>query len=171
MKKLFLVLAALTAGLGSASAQIYRPSVVGQTTVLGAVAGALIGGHNHDRWAEGAIIGAAAGAVVGAIADDQRQQRVVYTQSAYGHPGFQPVATVPCAPVIGAPAPQVVYVNPAPQRVVYVDSYPAPVVVRRPVVYVSTGWGFHYGNSGYRHDRRHHHHHQQHHHQRHDHHR
>jgi hypothetical protein len=149
MKKLFLALLATVAASTVTSAQIYRPSVVGQSTVLGAVAGALIGGHNHDRWAEGAVIGAAAGAVLGAVVDDQRAaQPVVYTQ-----PAFAPVATVPCAPMIGAPAQvtyvspapqQVVYVNAAPQRVVYVDPY--PVYVSQPAVYIGATWGGYWGH-------------------------
>lgn len=151
MKKLFLALLVTVAGSTVASAQIYRPSVVGQSTVLGAVAGALIGGHNNDHWAEGAVIGAAAGAVVGSVVDSQRSSLpVVYSQSS-----IAPVAVVADAPMIGAqsqityasPAPQVVYVNAAPQRVVYVDPY--PVYVSRPAVYIGATWGG-YGWGGHR---------------------
>ncbi len=152
--KTLLTLSLVLAGASTVSAQVYRPSVVGQTTVLGAVAGALIGGHNHDRWAQGAIIGAAAGAVVGAVVDDQRaSQRVVYAQSQFGA-----APTVGYAPVIGSSAPEVIYVNSAPARVVYVQSCPPPVVVARPVVYVSGGWGYrgHYSRGHDRYDRRHH---------------
>lgn len=129
----------------TARAEFYRPSVVGDTTVLGAVAGALVGGHNGDRWAEGAVIGAAAGAILGTAIDNSRPV-------AYSQPEIVPVTVVPNAPVAYAPvvatAPQqVVYVTaPAPApRVVYVNPCPAPVVVARPVVYLSAGWGYGYG--------------------------
>lgn len=135
MKTLLVTLALALAGATSASAQIYRPSVVRDTAVLGAVAGALIGGHNDDRWVQGAVIGAAAGAVVGTAIDHSRPTRYGYSGGEIGA-----VAVVPNAPVIGSPAPAVVYVpSPAP-RVVYVDPYP-PVVVTRPIIHLSTGWG------------------------------
>lgn len=149
MKTLLFTLSLAVGGASIASAQIYRPSVVGQTTVLGAVAGALIGGHNNDRWAEGALIGAAAGAVVGTIADNSRP--VVYSQRE-----IAPVAVVPYAPMVTSAPPQVVYVNPAPTQVVYVQSYPRPVYVPRPVVYVSAGWrsgGWHGYHNDYSHRR------------------
>ncbi|MBS0664081.1 MAG: hypothetical protein JSR48_12515 [Verrucomicrobia bacterium] len=135
MKTLLLTLSLAAAGVSTASAQVYSPTVA-RSTVLGSIAGALIGGHNHDRWAEGAIIGAAAGAILGSVVD----QPVAYSQPQ--------VVGAPCA-VQTQPA-QVVYVNtpppvrvvqvaPAP-RVVYVNGYasapcyvaPAPVVVIRP---------------------------------------
>jgi hypothetical protein len=147
MKTLLLTLSLATAALSTAQAEIYRPSVVRETTVLGAVAGALIGGHNNDHWAQGALIGAAAGAVIGSVVDDSRPR-------GYGYGGRAEVAYAPVATC--APA-QVVYV-PRP-RVVYVQSCPPPVVYRRPVVYVSRGYG--YGDHrrddrrDYRHDRRH----------------
>jgi hypothetical protein len=152
MKNLLVALSVVLAGASAVNAEIYRPSVVGQTAALGAVAGALIGGHNGDRWAEGALIGAAAGAVLGAVADQNRP--VAYTTRE-----IAPVAVVADAPIIGAPAPTVVYVStPAPApRVVYVDTYSPPVVIR-PVVHFSTGWnsGYygwprHYGHDHYRH--------------------
>jgi len=155
MKTLLFTLTLAVGGVSVGNAQIYRPSVVGHTTVLGAVAGALIGGHNHDRWAEGAVIGAAAGAVLGSIVDDSRP--VVYSQRE-----IAPVVVVPCAPVVTSAPPQVVYVNsPPPTQVVYVESYPRPVYVPRPVVYVSAGWtsgrytghGYQYGHR-YNHHRR-----------------
>jgi hypothetical protein len=137
MKTLLLTLSLATAAVSTSQAEIYRPSIVRDTTVLGAVAGALIGGHNNDRWAEGAVIGAAAGAVLGTVVDQSRP--VVYQQRE-----IRPVEVAPCAPVIVAPAPRVVYVNPAPARVVYVNPYPRAVYVRRPVVYVSNSR--HYGH-------------------------
>ncbi|HYD85117.1 MAG TPA: glycine zipper domain-containing protein, partial [Opitutus sp.] len=65
MKTLLVTLALAAATVGTARAEYYRPSIVRDSTIVGAVAGALIGGHNGDRWAQGALIGAAAGAVVG----------------------------------------------------------------------------------------------------------
>lgn len=133
MKPLLVTLTlALATTVSTARAEYYRPSAVGGTAALGAVAGALIGGHNGDRWAQGAVIGAAAGAVVGAIVDNARpveyQTRVV-----------QPAPVAPCAPTVVTTAPaQVVYVSapPPPPRVVYVQR---PVVVARPVVHVVVG--------------------------------
>lgn len=149
MKTLLVTLSLAVAGASTASAQLYRPSVVRDTTVVGAVAGALIGGHNNDRWAEGAIIGAASGALVGAVIDQSRSAPPVQYRSA----GIAPVAVVPNAPVIGEPAPTVVYVSPPAPQVVYVDPYPATVVVSRPVIHYSGYWGrSHYGwNHRHRH--------------------
>jgi hypothetical protein len=115
MKTLLLSLSLAVAGVSTSQAEIYRPSVVPQTTVLGAVAGALIGGHNNDRWAEGAIIGAAAGALVGVAVDSSGP---VYLGREIRPPSCPPVVT-------HGP------------RVVYVDPYPRAVIVRRPVVYIS----------------------------------
>lgn len=148
MKTLLVTLSVALIGAGTAKAEIYRPSVVRDTTVLGAVAGALIGGHNDDRWAQGALIGAAAGAVVGSVID-QSSRPVRYTQTT-----IAPVAVVPDAPVVGAVAPSVVYVTtPPPQQVVYVDSYPPPVIVSRPIIHFSAGWGprYHWGHHRYVH--------------------
>jgi hypothetical protein len=120
MKTILLALSLAAAGVSSAHAQLFQPTLA-RDTVLGAVAGALIGGHNHDRWAEGAAIGAAAGALVGATVDQPRA--VVYRQA--------PVTVITPAPVV-AQAPQVVYVEPAaPVRVVRVVQ-PAPVVYYAP---------------------------------------
>ena len=148
MKPILVTLALAVATAGTVRAELYRPSVVRDTTIVGAVAGALIGGHNGDRWAEGALIGAAAGAIVGTAVDHSRP--VVYRERT-----IQPVVVVPDAPtVVTQPAPRVVVVHPSPgPRVVYVER-PAPVVVvRRPVVYVGPG-------------RPHYHHHHPHHHRR-----
>jgi hypothetical protein len=115
MKTLLFTLSLAVAGVGSTYAQ---SSTVARGAVVGSIAGALIGGHNHDRWAEGAVIGAAAGALIGAAVD---QPRTV-------------VVTTP-PPVVCAPAPRaVIYVRqPAPPvRVVYVRRpSPASVVVVR----------------------------------------
>ena len=136
MKTLLLTLSLATAGVSSAQAEIYRPSIVRETTVLGAVAGALIGGHNHDRWAEGAIIGAAAGALVGVAVDQSRPVR--YSSREIRAPHYGPV------------------IRHAP-RVVYVDPSPRAVIVRRPVVYIANNRSYHHHHHGrghYRHDRR-----------------
>ena len=136
MKTLLLTLSLATAGVSTAPAEIYRPSIVRETTVLGAVAGALIGGHNNDRWAEGAVIGAAAGALVGVAVDNSRP---VYRSREIRAPYYRTVVT---------PAP----------RVVYVDPYPRAVIVRRPVVYISNDRSHRHhhgrGHGHYRHDRR-----------------
>lgn len=140
MKTLLLTLTLAAVGISSVRAEIYRPSAVGPGAVLGAVAGALIGGHNNDRWAEGAIIGAAAGAVIGSVVD--QSQPVVYSDRE-----IRPVTVVGNAPCVTSYPSQVVYTSPAP-RVVYVQR---PVYVPAPVVYVGAGWrsGGYYG-SGYR---------------------
>jgi hypothetical protein len=129
MKTLLLTLSLATVGVGTAQAEIYRPSVVRETTVLGAVAGALIGGHNNDRWAEGAIIGAATGAIVGVAVDNSR--------SNYRGREIRPPA---CPPVI-THAPRVVYVNP----------HHRPVIVHRPVVVIANGR--HHRGHGHAHHR------------------
>ena len=129
MKSLLLILSLATVSVSTAQAEYYRPSVVRDTTVLGAVAVALIGGHNNDRWVQGAVIGAAAGAVIGSVVDHSRP--VVYQQRE-----IRPVEVVSYAPVVSH-GPRVVYVTPPSPRVVYVESYSRPVVVHRPVVYVS----------------------------------
>jgi hypothetical protein len=116
MKTLLFTLSLAVAGVGSSYAQS-SPSAVASGTVLGSIAGALIGGHNHDHWAEGAVIGAAAGALIGSAVEPA--PRVVVS----GPP------VVRCAP-----AGRTVYVTrPAPAvRVVYVNRRaPAPVVVIR----------------------------------------
>ena len=93
MKTLLFTLSLAVAGVGSTYAQ---SSTVARGAVVGSIAGALIGGHNHDRWAEGAVIGAAAGALIGAAVD---QPRTV-------------VVTTPPPVVVCAPAPrEVVYVQ------------------------------------------------------------
>lgn len=137
MKYLILTLSLAAVGVSSASAQIYQPTVV-RDSVIGAVAGALIGGHNHDRWAEGAVIGAAAGALVGATVDQPRT--VVYAQPVVQTTVVADAPQAPMAPVVGAPPAQVVYVAaPAPQ-VVYVRSYPRPVCYEPAPVFISASW-------------------------------
>ncbi len=145
MKPILVTLALAAATVGTVRAELYRPSVVRDTTIVGAVAGALIGGHNGDRWAEGALIGAAAGAIVGTAVDHSRP--VVYRERT-----IQPVVVVPNAPMVAThPAPRVVVVQSAPTpRVVYVERHAPVVVVRRPVVYVTPGRP-HYHHDHYRH--------------------
>lgn len=151
MKTLLVTVSLAVAGVSGAHAQVFRSSV-GGGAAIGAVAGSLIGGHNNDRWAEGAIIGAAAGAIIGALAAPAEQVATpppVYQAPVYGVP---PVAVVPDAPQVGAPAPvqvvqaqapQVVYVESAP-RVVYVTA-PAPRVVYAAPPVVSFGIGIRSG--------------------------
>lgn len=177
MKTLLFTLSVALAGAGTAHAQMFRPSV-GASAAVGAIAGGLIGGHNGDRWAQGAIIGGIAGAVVGSALNPEPvyqaappvyyQTPASYGQQLYGQPGaviqnapavgYAP--TVPAAPtvsdyvptqVVQAP-PQVVYVDTAP-RVVYVPA-PAPrVIYASPAPYVGFGFGYYsgpryYGSSG-----------------------
>ncbi len=158
MKTLLVTVSLAVAGISSAHAQVFRPSV-GNGAVVGAVAGGLIGGHNGDRWAEGAIIGGVAGALIGAAIAPQQPvyhsaPPVVYqTPANYGQQVYAPSGTtvVQNAPVVyeQAPAqvvqsaPQVVYVESAP-RVVYVPA-PAPRVVYAPQPVVTFGFGY---NSG-----------------------
>lgn len=122
---LLLSISLAVAGISSAHAQFPRPAVV-HGTALGAIAGAFIGGHNNDRWAQGAVIGAAAGALIGAAVDQPSPRRAEY------NPCFAPVGTVAteqsCAPVYAVqqsyaqPASQVVYVQQAqPQQIIYVQ--------------------------------------------------
>ena len=65
---LVLTISLALTGAGTANAQLFQPTQV-RDAALGAVAGALVGGHNHDRWAEGAALGAATGLVVGSTID------------------------------------------------------------------------------------------------------
>lgn len=161
MKTLLVTVSLALAAAGTAQAQIFRPSV-GNTAVLGAVAGGLIGGHNGDRWAEGAVVGAVAGALIGAAITPEQtyspppvyQAPVNYGQRVYTSSGTTVVQAIPDAPVVAAaptivdqPAvqvvqtqPQVVYVEPTP-RVVYVPA-PGPRVVYAPAPIVSFGYGY-----------------------------
>ncbi len=158
MKTILVTVSLALAGVATTQAQVFRPSV-GGSAVVGAVAGGLIGGHNGDRWAEGAVIGAAAGALIGAAMTPQEPvyasqppvyQAPVYGQQVYGQQvyGQQPVYTtqggttvvqapavpnaqvVPDAPVVYQQAP-VQVVQPQPQ-VVYVESAPRVVYVPAP---------------------------------------
>jgi hypothetical protein len=153
MKSILLALSLAAVGASTATAQVYQPNVV-NGSILGGIAGAIIGGHNHDRWGEGALIGAAAGAILGSAIQPARP--VVYQQNVV--PVVQTVPTaqvVASAPVVvSAPAQQVVYVPaPQPAQVVYVQQ-PAQVVyapyyASAPVYYsapiVSVGVGYNYG--------------------------
>ena len=157
MKTLLLTLSLAAAGVSSSHAQLYSPTVT-RSAVLGGIAGAFIGGHNHDRWAEGAIIGATAGALLGAAVEQPQPRAVVYSQpqvvtTAPYVSNCQPAQVVyvtnpPVQYVRVAPAPQVVYVNGcapvcAPR---YVPRAPVVVVTPRghhrpqAVVYTRNGW-------------------------------
>jgi hypothetical protein len=115
----------LAAGVGTVHAQ----SAVGPGAAIGAIAGAVVGGHNHDNWAPGAIIGGVAGALIGAAVSPQPQQYGYQSAPVYQDPNvvYQPVP-------VYAPQDQVVYAQPAPQVV-----YAAPNVVYAPApVYVES---------------------------------
>lgn len=154
MKTLIIALALAATGASTATAQIYQPAVV-NGAVLGGIAGAIIGGHNHDRWGEGALIGAAAGALLGSTV--QAPRPVVYEQPPVTV--VQGVATVPNAVVVptapaipAANSRQVVYVQQS-APVVYVPYYataPAVVYEARPVVSVGYAWGSPRGYHGHR---------------------
>ena len=160
MKTILVTVSLALAGVSTAQAQIFRPSV-GGSAVVGAVAGGLIGGHNGDRWAEGAVIGAAAGALIGAAITPREpvyttpppvyQAPAGYGQDVYGQQVYSPqpgttvvqapaipnAPTVPDAPTIYQQAPaHVVQVSPhvvqAPPQVVYVESAPRVVYVPAP---------------------------------------
>ena len=134
MKTLLLILSLAFAGVSTASAQIYRPAIV-NTTLWGGIAGAIIGGHNHDRWGEGALIGAVAGTILGAAIEPP----VVYQSPPVTV--VQAAPTVAAAPVVAAGAR--VFVQ-APAQVVYVPAYyeAAPVVYAYPAVNVALGYGW-----------------------------
>jgi hypothetical protein len=165
MKTLLLTLSLAAAGVSTATAQVYQPNVV-NGSLLGGIAGALIGGHNHDRWGEGALIGAVAGGLIGSAV--QPASPVVYQTQPVAVVQSVPTATVvQQAPVVAnaptvsaAPAPQVVYVQqPQATQVVYVPYYPnAPVAYYGyPAPAVSVNVGYRWGPSrvvytrGYRH--------------------
>ncbi len=154
MKSILLALSLVAAGVSTATAQVYQPNVV-NGSILGGIAGAIIGGHNHDRWGEGALIGAAAGALIGSAVEQPRA--VVYQQ-----PPATVVQTVPTAQVVPqapvyttAGTPQVVYVQQQPAQVIYVQQ-PAQVVYAPyyapgyyyPAPVVSVGIGYSWGPRG-----------------------
>lgn len=160
MKKLCVLLGLVAVGFTPVNAQIFQPSQV-RGGIIGAVAGALIGGHNNDRWAEGAAIGAVAGTLLGTVADRDSYapnaavagygvgRVVVSSRAGYGYGGAQ-VRVVGNAPWVGS-APVIVA-----QPVVYVQSVPVQVIRRPQVVYyvapapvvVIGGYG-HYARRGY----------------------
>jgi len=155
MKTFLLSLSLAVAGVSTGHAQIYHPTVV-NGSILGGIVGAVVGGHNHDRWGEGAVIGAAAGALLGAAVEQPRtvvyqQPPVTVIQSVPTAATVPVAATVPTAPMVGAP----VVVQQQPTQVVYVPYYePAPVVYAYPSVSVGLGyvWGprhYVYAGRGY----------------------
>jgi hypothetical protein len=169
MKTILVTVSLALASVSTGQAQIFRPSVGGSAAV-GAVAGGLIGGHNGDRWAEGAVIGAAAGALIGAALTPQEpvyttpppvyQAPAGYGPQVYGQQVYSPqpgttvvqaptvanAPTVPDAPTIYQTAPtQVVQ---APPQVVYVESAPRVVYVPAPaprVIYAAPPPVFSFG--------------------------
>ena len=123
-----LSLAVAVAGTGAAHAQDSRPNAVAGGAILGGIAGAFVGGHNNDRWAQGAVIGAAAGALIGAVVEAPRRTVVRSAPVAYVAPA--PIVYVE-APQCPAPVQRVGYGAVPPPRVVYVQ--PTPRVVYIPV--------------------------------------
>ena len=136
------ILATLSLALVSVSpvrAEMFQPPAT-TGAVLGAITGAFVGGHNHNRWAEGAAIGAVAGALIGTAvtppppvyqAAPAYQAALVYESAqVYAPP---PAAYASAPQVVYAPSPQVVYVQQAPQ-VVYVPAPPRVVYYSSPVV-------------------------------------
>jgi len=153
--KIKLIASVLVICVSASLAKAEVPSNTIGGTLLGGVAGAIIGNNSGSRNAEkGALIGAAAGLIVGATMDSRRQERtVVYSQPA---PVYTTVYQSTPAPVYvtqyPAPAPQVVYVQSAPAPVQYVYTQPAPVVIYRsaPVYYGQRHNYSHWDNRGYR---------------------
>ncbi|MSU47507.1 MAG: hypothetical protein EXS37_00165 [Opitutus sp.] len=169
MKTLLVTVSFALAGMGSAQAQVFRPSV-GNSAVVGAIAGSLIGGHNGDRWAQGAVIGGVAGALIGAALTAEPvyqspppvyyQTPASYGQLVYGQSGttipYAPTVAnapfVPAAPMLGESVPtqvvqappQIVYVESAP-RVVYVPAPGPRVIYAAPPPYVNFGFGYYSG--------------------------
>lgn len=156
MKKLCVLLGLVAVGFTPANAQIFQPNQV-RGGIIGAVAGALIGGHNNDRWAEGAALGAVAGTLLGTAVDrDYYAPGAPVTGAVLGgvagaaighHNGRHGVEGA----IIGAAAgyglgsavasnSSVYGYRGAQVRVVENARYvaPAPVVVVRPVVYVQS---------------------------------
>src|SRR5687767_3249236 len=160
MKTILVTVSLALAGVSTAQAQIFRPSV-GGSAVVGAVAGGLIGGHNGDRWAEGAVIGAAAGALIGAAITPREpvyttpppvyQAPASYGQQVYGQTVYSPqpgttvvqaptvsnAPTVADAPTIYQPGPTTVVQAPphvvhTQPQVVYVETAPRVVYVPAP---------------------------------------
>ena len=156
MKTLLLTLSLVAAGVSTATAQVYQPNVV-NGSILGGIAGALIGGHNHDRWGEGAIIGAVAGGLIGSAVQPARPvvyqtQPVAVVQSVANAQMVPPAPVVAAAPTVYASsAPQVVYVQPQtqPTQEVNVPSYPsAPVAYSDyPASVVSVNVGYRWAAS------------------------
>ena len=119
MKTILLTLSLAMAGAGTAHAQVFQPATT-SGAVLGAIAGGLIGGHNHDRWGEGMVIGAVAGAVLGSVMSPPQpvyqsgtiyqttQPTVVYGQQA---PTVQSAPVAPVAPTVST-APTIIQQGP-----------------------------------------------------------
>ena len=134
-------------------AQYYQSNTVRDTTLLGAVAGAVIGHNNGRHAAEGALLGAIVGYGVGSLAQAPSCEPSGYTRAeAYPSVTYAPQAQQRVVYVERScqPAPAVVYVTPA--RPVYRPSVVvlpvAPrVVISRPYVY--------YGRDDYRSNTRH----------------
>ncbi len=138
MKTLLLSLTLAAVGVSTVHAQLYQPAVT-NGAILGGIAGAIVGGHNHDRWGEGALIGGVAGALLSAAVEPPRA--VVYPPAPVAV--VQPAATVPVAPAV--PVGPVV----APAQVIYVPAYqPAEVVYVQPAPVVYVAPASYYGYSG-----------------------
>lgn len=142
--KTFLVTLSLVVALGTSSVRAESAAAPG--ALLGAIAGGLIGGHNHDRWAEGAVIGGVAGAIIGAAVSPQErtvyQTTAVYQAPAYATPAPVVVYSQPAPQVVYVPASTPVYAAPAP-TVVYVQRTPA-YCPPPAVVYIAPRYGHHY---------------------------
>jgi len=88
-----------------------RPSYTATTTLLGGVAGAIIGHNNGRRGWEGAAIGAGAGYLLGRLSEPSRTQQPVSR-------GYAPYAYYrqPASVVVTAPAQQ-------PQQITIINNY------------------------------------------------
>lgn len=119
--KLTLIPISLCLALGAttaAKAELFVPNLAGPGALVGGIAGAIIGDHNHNTLA-GAAIGAVAGAVIGSTIQPPHPTYSTYSggyapQVGYARQvGYAPVA--PSSPVysevVEQPSPQVVYVE------------------------------------------------------------
>jgi len=101
MKTFLLSLACAVGFTATAQAQLFRPQIANDV-LIGGVAGALIGDHNHHRALEGAAIGAAAGYLWG-VATTPREQPAyappVPVVAGYGY-GYAPEPVYVEAPLV-----------------------------------------------------------------------
>lgn len=140
----------LLVGAASVQAQIFQPNLAGSGALIGGIAGAIIGGHNHNALA-GAAIGTAAGYIIGSAA----QPPVSYPAYPSTVTYVQDAPLAPAAPVyVQQPVTRVVYIDrpayaPCPPAMVY-GGYPYWPAIGLSFGYYH-GWGGNRGWNGYNH--------------------